>query len=104
MKYLAFVLTMPSVGSWNNNWSGKDKFYAVTRKFYKKDDEITDRLLKNRFYDYDFGDGWTARITIVEINAPEAKKIKRNSTGFFGYEWMVKSIIENDEIKVEKKA
>ena len=28
---LAFVLTMPNIGSWNGKWSGEGNFYAITR-------------------------------------------------------------------------
>lgn len=29
---IVFTLTMPSVGSWNNRWTGEDRLYARTMK------------------------------------------------------------------------
>ena len=47
---------------------------------------------KNFYYRWD--DGWTARVSVTQMPATEARKIARRSKGFCGYDWMIKSIIK----------
>lgn len=97
---LVFILSMPNVGSWNGKWSGENDYYARVKSFVSKiDKEKAQRILKEEYYHYNFGDGWSAGVTIKEVNRNEANKIRRKTKGFCGYEWMIKSIINHGEIK-----
>lgn len=82
---------MPGVNTWNGSWSGKNKLYVLIRE---SKDDLTG------YYNYDFGDGWRACVEVEEVDAKEARKLKRQSDGFCGYEWMVDSIIKNKKIEV----
>jgi hypothetical protein len=90
---IGFTLSMPNVGSWNGRWSGEDGIYFVSRQNRKKENE-----LDGKYFSYNFGDGWIAGVSCKKMTSQEAKKLSRKSKGFFGYEWMVKSILENDKI------
>lgn len=88
---------MPNVGSWNGKWTGEGQKYFVIEK-------ISDRYLNSKEYFktllekgsdswyYSFGDGWGANIRVQIIDSAEAKKRKKISKGFCGYEWMIDSI------------
>lgn len=107
MTILSFELTMPNVGSWNGKWTGADKKYYVIKKFSDRFFESDLKKLLNgkpsaNFY-YNFGDGWGANITMEPVTAKEASKRKKNSKGFYGYEWMVESIIMCGEIKTAQQ-
>ena len=104
---ISFELTMPSNSSWNGKWTGDNKkFYVV--------EEISKRWLGNQEYfkdliangkddfSYSFGDGWVANIEVEVVGAAEAKKRKKQSIGFAGYEWMIRSIKTYGEIKKPK--
>ncbi len=96
---LLFKLSMPNVGSWNNQWTGEGRLYARTRSFRgKKQIEKAKDLIGSYFYD--FGDGWTACVYVTEISPSDSRKINKNSVGFCGYEWMIDSIVNNGEIKI----
>ena len=90
---IGFTLSMPNVGSWNGKWTGRDNIYFISRKNRKKEAE-----LDGKYFRYDFGDGWCAGIKCKKMTAQEANKLRRKSKGFCGYEWMVKSILENGKI------
>lgn len=97
---LCFTLSMPTNNSWNGKWSGDEKFYAKTycsrsKSFIEK----AKAILAKESFSYNFGDGWTARIDVEEVDTKEATKIKRKSAGFCGYDWMVDSIVDNIEIR-----
>ena len=95
---LMFKLSMPNVGSWNGRWIGKGRFHARIETFTKKQKIVYKSILEKQYYHYNFGDGWSADIIVSEVDAKEARKIKKNSLGFCGYDWMVKSIINHREI------
>ena len=96
---IVFELTFPNRGSWNGKWSGeKDKHIIV-----KKDYQVPkDRIGKS--YYYDFGDGWGASISVQRMNGndKEYRRLKKKNAGFCGYDWMIDSIIINDEIVYKK--
>ena len=94
---LIFILTMPRVNTWNNSYSGKKDLFAIKRKATNKIEESLD----GEVFDYDFGDGWGARVSVNKIQASEANKIMRRSKGFYGYEWMVDSILSKGLISSE---
>ena len=86
---IVFELTMPHVGSWNGKWSGADKRYIQTMDERKVPKECWD---KDFYYRWD--DGWCACVSVKRTEASEAKKLKMRSSGFCGYDWMIRSIIE----------
>ena len=101
---VCFKLSMPNRGSWNGRWSGEADVYA--RVFYvgtaKKTIEKYKKIIEEGSYYYNFGDGWGASISVEEITGAEAKKIKKITHGFCGYDWMIDSIIKNGDIIYDK--
>jgi len=97
---LAFELSMPGVGSWNGLWSGEIFPYVkvVTWPNTKKRRELADKILAEAYYRYDFGDGWAAGVSVREVDAVEARKLRKASSGFAGYDWMVDEIIREGVI------
>lgn len=93
-----FILSMPNVGSWNGKWSGSDNLYCRVFPYKGK---IHDEILGKNFY-YNFGDGWGANVEVRKVESKEASKMKRNSKGFAGYDWMIASIVKNNCIRYEK--
>jgi len=100
---LSFELSMPGVSSWNGKWSGESELYAKTINFGKsqKAEKKAKEILVKGYYGYSFGDGWSAGVSVKQVDAKEAAKIRRKSSGFCGYDWMVDSIRDNGEIKVK---
>lgn len=92
---LLFTLTMPNVGSWNGQWTGQGRLYALKKKVSKN----IENELDDKYFHYNFGDGWSAGISVKSLPAREVTKIMKNSRGFCGYEWMVDSILKNGEIR-----
>lgn len=90
---VVFILTMPNVGSWNGKWSGADRMYARVMTNRRVPKEV---IGKNFFYD--FGDGWGANIEVKQVDNNEARKYKAKSVGFYGYDWMITSIINDHNI------
>lgn len=96
---IQFTLSMPNVGSWNGRWSGKDNLYAVVRTFSgKKGAAHAATLLAKRSFYYNFGDGWGASISVSEITPGEARRVRKATKGFCGYEWMIHSIVADGVI------
>ena len=96
---LCFVLSMPNRNSWNGKWSGEDRLYARVISFNsKKSIEKAKTILDKKSYFYNFGDGWTACVSVKEVSVKDGTSIKRKSKGFCGYDWMVDSIIFDGEI------
>ena len=117
MKTLSFELTMPNVGSWNGKWTGADKHYFVIKVVDNKtaakimngaeimpivegffNPRQIGNTLPRKNYHYSWDDGWGASICVEQITAREGNKRRKLSSGFWGYEWMVDSIIIYDEI------
>lgn len=86
---IQFTLTMPSRGSWDGRWSGEEKLYAVIKRLTKKKE---DQLDGQRFY-HNWSDGWGANITCKKVDAKEAAKVRKKSSGFCGYNWMIDNIV-----------
>lgn len=104
MKTIAFILTMPNCGSWNGKFSGESNFHCAIRKFKEsefKNEKIID-IIDKSFY-YNFGDGWGANIKVELIDSKTASQYRKKSSGFMGYEWMIKSILKNRKIIIEDK-
>jgi hypothetical protein len=88
---------MPNVGSWNGKWTGSDKKYYVIQKistkWLKKQEHFKELLEKGRdSWHHSWNDGWGANVTAEIIDAAEARKRKKISSGFCGYNWMIDNI------------
>lgn len=94
---------MPNRASWNGRWSGEDKKHYIIKK-------VSDRFLKQQdhlkklhetgadgWY-YRWEDGWGASVSAQIIDGTEARKRRKLSAGFCGYDWMVESILSKGEI------
>jgi hypothetical protein len=92
--YLAFFLSMPNCGSWNGKWSGAGRKYVVVRRFLKHKLDNANRILNTGYYHYSWEDGWGAGITVKEVDSKQAAKLRKESQGFCGYEWMVDTIVD----------
>jgi hypothetical protein len=91
---------MPNVNSWNGRWSGEGRNYTICYTLCRKGaKELGKKILDVGSFYYNFGDGWGASISVTEIPTKDKAKYKRKSAGFCGYDWMVRSIIDNLEIK-----
>jgi hypothetical protein len=97
---LAFVLSMPNKGSWDGKWTSESKYFAKALSVSKKE---ADKVLEKPYYFYNFGDGWSARISVEVVTPSQKRTIQKKSAGFCGYDWMIDSIIEHGDIRVEKK-
>lgn len=95
MRYLAFELSMPNVGSWNRKWTGEKDLHCLVFSYQsgKANNVVVDNILKTNYHYYNFGDGWSAGISIREVDAYEARSLRRRSTGFCNYDWMVDEIV-----------
>ncbi len=95
---LSFELSMPNVGSWNGRWTGEGSKYYKHRKVSKADGEkILDGKERQSWY-YNFGDGWGASVSVVQVSASEKNKRERISAGFSTYEWMIEEILKYGRI------
>lgn len=96
---LCFELSMPSNNSGDGKWTGENKFYAIIKSFKtKKSEKSALKILDKGYFDYDFGDGWRAGISVKKVDSKEARNLRKRSIGFCGYNWMVDSIIDNLKI------
>ncbi len=84
---ISFELSMPGNNAWNGRWSGEGTCYAIVKSFRKMP-----ATFKLGSYGYSFGDGWCANVTVREITKPAADKLRKQSKGFNGYDWMVDEI------------
>lgn len=91
---------MPNRGSWNGRWSGENNLYAVVKTFGrgKKASERCAKLIASGSWYYRWEDGWGASIKVRQVDATEARRIRKASRGFCGYEWMIESILKYDKI------
>ena len=97
---LSFTLSMPNVGSWDGKWSGQDRLYVKVISFGRSKDE-NDRakeILDKGYFHYSFGDGWSAGVTVKKVDSRERERLRRKSSGFCGYDWMIRSIISDMKI------
>lgn len=90
---LVFILTFPSNNSWNGIFSGEGNLYCVVIKPAQK---TIDKILGEndaKDYRYNFGDGWVANVEVKKMTSQQARKFKKESRGFMGYNWMIEDII-----------
>ena len=88
---------MPNVRSWNGKWTGADKKYYVVQNisttWLKKQEHFKDLLKDGRDnWHHSWSDGWGANVTAEIIGSPEAKRRRKISSGFCGYDWMIDNI------------
>jgi len=95
---IAFILTMPSIGSWNGKWSGEDNLYAIVRA----ERSVPKDVVVKSFW-YNWNDGWSACVSVEKVDCKTGNTIIKKSRGFCGYNWMVDSIIKNGCIKYNSK-
>lgn len=97
---LCFELSMPNVGSWNGKWTGESDYYIIIKKLTrsKKSTEKADKLCEKASWYYNFGDGWGASVSVKRVDSKTAAKMRRKSKGFYGYDWMVDTILIHGEI------
>lgn len=95
---LAFHLSMPNCPSWNGKWSGEGKKYVRCRTFRSRAAKANaEKILQKGYFHYSWSDGWGAGITVREVTPYEAAKLRKASAGFYGYDWMIDTIIEYGE-------
>ena len=87
---ISFELSMPGNNAWNGKWSGEGRCYVIVRGLRSPP--------KLGYYSYSFGDGWRAAVTVREVSSSAAAKLRKQSAGFCGYDWMVDSIINEGDI------
>lgn len=90
---LSFELSMPGVNSWNGRWTGESKPHARVLKVG------SGCKAKPGRYEYDFGDGWRAAVTVRQVDGATARKLRKDSAGFCGYDWMIDEIRFDGRIK-----
>ncbi len=101
---LQFTLSMPNIGSWNRKWTGESNLYARVQNFTGKERiKLAKELCDLKRFHYDFGDGWSAMVSVEKIDSKKAAKVRYSTRGFYGYDWMIKSIVQNKEIIVPKR-
>lgn len=79
---LAFKLTMPSIASWNGEWSGEGRLYARTRTVTKKRGEELLSGKDKTSFGYSWEDGWSARVEVPRIDSNKKRKLVKNSKVF----------------------
>lgn len=96
---VVFKLSMPSNNSWNGKWSGEENLYAIVKpETTKKAKERNNKIVGESFC-YSFGDGWVAKVEVSLVDTKTATKIRKQSKGFCGYNWMIDSILQHGEIR-----
>jgi hypothetical protein len=95
---LGFTLTMPNIGSWNGKWSGEGNLYFRSKTLNKKDTIKLIQGKEERNFHYNWNDGWGANVNVRIITISEKNELEKKSKGFYGYDWMIDSIIEFGEI------
>ena len=74
---IAFIITMPNVGSWNGRFSGANKLFCVIKKITAAKEKTRAQSLIGQDFYYNFGDGWGANVEVRQVSAEEAKKMKK---------------------------
>lgn len=97
---VTFTLSMPGNNSWNGRWSGEgNKYVRVVNvgPSHKAAQKYTE-LVKKGYFSYAFGDGWRAAVTVGVTDKATARKLRKESKGFCGYDWMIDSIRDHGKI------
>lgn len=91
---IVFTLTMPNRGSWNGRWSQEERLHAIV----KCERNVPKEVVGQDFF-YTWDDGWTACVSVEKVDCKTAERMRKKSSGFCGYNWMVESIIEKGRIE-----
>ena len=94
MSLLSFELRTPGSPC---DWTGNRKNYVKVVRVG------SGSLAKPGYYDYDFGDGWRAAVVVREVDGKTARKLRKDSDGFCGYDWMIDSIRYDGCIKARTR-
>lgn len=94
MSAIVYSLSMPGSPSWNGRWSGEGRCYAIVKPIRptKKHTAKCQQIADGGPYSFRWNDGWCASVSVRIVDGAEARKIRRASQGFCGYNWMVDSI------------
>lgn len=95
---IEFKLSMPNRGSWNGRWSGENDYYAIIKNIQK---DKAEKILERNGYSYYWNDGWSAYITVRQVDSKEAQRLRKKIKGFCNYDWMVRAIINDNEINTK---
>lgn len=98
---LAFTLSMPGKGSWNGKWSGEGRPFVIVRNLGQSKAARAKGEALTGDYGYAWDDGWRANVNVREVDAKEARQLRAKSVGFFGYGWMVDSLLRHGDIRTE---
>jgi hypothetical protein len=96
---VAFELSMPTIGSWNGRWTGEGRLYVRVREIGKHH-PLEAQIIGNKFH-YRWDDGWSACVSVERVDSKTAAKLRKNTCGFYGYDWMIDSILRNGKILAE---
>lgn len=75
--------------------STSEQFYARVINLTPK---IAEKLLAPGWFTYCWEDGWSCGVDVSLVDAGEARKIRKKSNGFCGYDWMIDSLITDGRI------
>lgn len=97
---ICFELSMPNRGSWNGGWSGEKNLYARVISFSnsKAGNSTANKILEKGSFYYRWNDGWGASVSVRQVDGVESRRIKKQSKGFCGYDWMITSIRYHGDI------
>lgn len=95
---IIFELTMPGIGSWNGKWTGSNRKYYRSRKNSEVPKEVV-----GKSFDYNWSDGWCANVSVSKVTSTVERKLMKESAGFCGYDWMIRSIIKHGCIRLERE-
>jgi len=90
--YVSFELSMLDNNSWDGKWTGDGKLYARVMNVgtSKAARAKWEKLIGQ--HSFSFRDGWRAQITVRECTGAAARKLRKDSLGFCGYDWMIASL------------
>ena len=104
--FIAFTLSMPGCASWDGKWSGASRRYVIIKDFgrtIKGSKRAAGLLAEGGYWSYSFGDGWVAGVQAKMVDGKQARKLRVESDGFCGYDWMVRSILAHGKILNSKE-
>ncbi|MEN6430284.1 MAG: hypothetical protein ABFC80_05495 [Coriobacteriales bacterium] len=93
--YVAFILTMPGVNTWNGRWSGDGKLFAVVKNLGRSKAACDKAVALVGHHGYAWDDGWRADIEVRVVDSAEARRIRSKSRGFLGYSWMIDNLLDH---------
>jgi hypothetical protein len=82
--------------------AGSENYYAEVINYtniYGKSKLALEKLngiIGNHYYR--FSDGWGVNVLVKEVDRKEAEYMRKNSKGFYGYDWMIDSILSHGKI------